>query len=78
MRTIAHPLSVVVVGTVAATGVGGYVLLYLGVAASWLETCSIDLRPYTAPFLVGCLMPVHFGRSGTLEGWIVASMDARG
>ncbi|MEO6859891.1 MAG: hypothetical protein ABI323_15135 [Solirubrobacteraceae bacterium] len=36
MRTIAHPLSVLVLGTAAAAGVGGYALLYLGVAASWV------------------------------------------
>ncbi len=31
-----HPLSVLVMVAVARTGVGGYVILYLGVAASWV------------------------------------------
>ena len=36
VRAVVHPLSVLVVDAVAHAGVSGYVILYLGVAASWV------------------------------------------
>ena len=36
MRAVEHPLTVLIVDAVARAGVGGYVILYLGVAASWV------------------------------------------